>query len=151
MSSPHFRIEHAGNCLLCTLRGTWSLATDIQYLATLAEETKSKKGQAYILIADIRSWQPPEAELIEKVVSPLQFDSRNQQGEFWLEDEHTRADYIAQNLKPMKNASLIRSRSPSDLLTFVSENCVKETYQGVAKWLQNNNYLMNSESNDIFA
>ncbi|GEM_PF-182744 len=151
MSSPHFRIEHAGNCLLCTLRGKWSLAVDIQYLAALAEETKRKKGQAYFVIADIRTWQPPEAALLEKVVSPLQFDSRNQQGEFWLEDEYTRADYIAQNLKPMKNASLVRSRAASELLIFVRKNCLDSTYKGVAKWLQNNNYLLECELGDIYA
>ena len=64
-----FHIELFRNCMLVTLRGKWTMSTNIQYLGKLSESLKARQGKPFHLFVDMRGWQIPKSDnLLAKVI-----------------------------------------------------------------------------------
>ena len=129
MSTAPFRIEQFRNCIVVTLRGKWNMTTNIQYLATLSEILKTRKGRPFHLFVDMRSWQIPKSDTFNQIKAPLKLGRRNQLSEMWLEDETTDADHIAEKFFTLSSNKLsFKLQRTHDVTVFMThgKNCADE-------------------------
>jgi hypothetical protein len=113
-----FDIEIFQNCILVTLRGNWDMVTNVNYLGELADVLQDRRGKPFHLLVDMRSWSIPNTDISRRIKEPVQLDRRNQLSEFWLEDDKTDANHIAE--KFFENQPFIFNRT-NDVTTFLSD------------------------------
>ncbi|OJF70967.1 arginine decarboxylase [Alteromonas sp. V450] len=133
-----YNIEQFKNCILVTLRGNWTMATNIQYLAVMAEEINKRKGRPFHLIVDMRSWQIPTAKSFTQMKAAIKIDRRNQVSELWLEDDETNADHVAQKFFAETKFTLSRTKSVTDFIEQCAQKADDSVVQYVKIWLSNN-------------
>ena len=72
MSKQHYHIEEFHDVILVTLRGCWNLNTNIQYLATFGDILNARRGKAFYIIVDMRTWRVPHSESFARIKAPIQ-------------------------------------------------------------------------------
>tara|TARA_Y100000034_G_scaffold6266_1_gene6889 strand:- start:2378 stop:2797 length:420 start_codon:yes stop_codon:yes gene_type:complete len=133
-----YKIEQFKNCILVTLRGNWTMATNIEYLAVMAEEINKRKGRPFHLIVDMRSWQIPTAKTFTQMKAAIKIDRSNQVSELWLEDEDTKANHIAEKFFAETKFTLSRTKSITDFIEQCAQKADDNVVQYIKIWLTHN-------------
>ena len=135
MSKQHYHIEEFHDVILVTLRGCWNLNTNIQYLATFGDILNARRGKAFYIIVDMRTWRVPHSESFARIKAPIQIDRRNQKIEIWLEDDDTVADHIAAKFSNEQNFTLHRTKDLDSFIGQVDSVFEAETKAHIHEWL----------------
>ncbi|CAD5248273.1 conserved hypothetical protein [Alteromonas sp. 38] len=135
MSNQYYHIEVFQDLILVTLRGRWDMSTNIQYLATFADTLNARRGKAFHIIVDMRSWEVPDSEFFARMKAPIQIDRRNQKIEIWLEDDKTVADHIAAKFFNEQNFTLHRTKNQDSFIRQVDSVFSGETKAYILEWV----------------
>ncbi len=135
MSKQHYHIEVFQDLILVTLRGRWDMNTNIQYLAAFGDTLKARRGKAFHIIVDMRTWEVPNSVSFAKMKAPIQLDRRNQLSETWLEDGETVADHIAAKFINEQNFTLHRTKDHDSFMSRVDLVFDIETKAYVQDWV----------------
>ena len=138
MSKQHYHIDVFQDLILVTLRGRWDMNTNIQYLATFGDTLKARRGKAFHVIVDMRSWEVPHSESFARMKAPIHLDRRNQKIEIWLEDDNTVADHIAAKFFNEQNFTLHRTKDHNLFMTQVDSVFDNETKAYIQDWITAN-------------
>ncbi len=138
MLKQHYHIEVFQDLILVTLRGRWDMNTNIQYLAAFGDTLKARRGKAFHIIVDMRTWEVPNSVSFAKMKAPIQLDRRNQLSETWLEDGETVADHIAAKFFNEQNFTLHRTKDQDSFMTRVDVVFDTETKAYVQDWITAN-------------
>lgn len=134
-----FHIELFRNCMLVTLRGKWTMSTNIQYLGKLSESLKARQGKPFHLFVDMRGWQIPKSDNFNQIKSSITLDRRNQLSELWLENEETDAEHIAQKFFNSSSTklgfTLIRTHNVIDFITHCEDKADDVAMEYVRTWI----------------
>ncbi|MDO6566938.1 arginine decarboxylase [Alteromonas sp. 1_MG-2023] len=134
MSNKHYQIEVFKDVILVTLRGDWDMNTNIQYLAFFADTLKSRRGKAFHVLVDMRTWKVPDSVSFAKMKAPIQLDRRNQLSETWLEDGETVADHIANKFFNEQNFTLQRTKDIESFMQQVDSMFGAKTKAHIFDW-----------------
>ena len=135
MSKQHYHIEVFQDLILVTLRGRWDMNTNIQYLAAFGDTLKARRGKAFHIIVDMRTWEVPNSVSFAKMKAPIQLDRRNQLSETWLEDGETVVDHIAAKFFNEQNFTLHRTKDHDSFMSRVDLVFDIETKAYVQDWV----------------
>ncbi|MEC8233407.1 MAG: arginine decarboxylase [Pseudomonadota bacterium] len=114
------------------------MATNIEYLAVMAEEINKRKGRPFHLIVDMRSWQIPTAKTFTQMKAAIKIDRSNQVSELWLEDEDTKANQIAEKFFAETKFTLSRTKSITDFIEQCAQKADDNVVQYIKIWLTHN-------------
>ena len=140
ISTVPYEIRQVDNCYLVILRGKWNMSTNIQYLAQLSETLKSRKGRAFHLFVDMRTWQIPNSDIYNQIKAPMKLDRRNQLGELWLEDECNDYGNIAEKFLSEQKFVLERTNTVDAFLKSVAERAGKVAANDIKSWVENEEF-----------
>lgn len=135
MSDKHYQIEVLDDIVLVTLRGQWDMSTNIQYLAAFAEALNARRGKAFHIIVDMRTWVVPNTTLFTRIKAPIQIDRRNQRSEFWLEGPTSYVDHIAEKFAYEQNFQLLRNNDENAFLEHIEAAFSEDTTVRIVEWL----------------
>lgn len=130
-----FDIEIFQNCILVTLRGHWDMGTNVNYLGELSAVLQSRRGRAFHLFVDIRSWSSTKTDTVIRIKDSIHLDRRNQLSELWLEDETTDANHIAQRYFENQHFTFKRTNDVSTFLDYVCERVEPSVMAYVKSWI----------------
>lgn len=134
MSKQHYHIEVFQDLILVTLRGRWDMSTNIQYLAALGDTLNARRGRAFDIIVDMRTWEVLDSVAFARMKAPIQLDRRNQRSEVWLEDETTNAEHIAAKFFNEQNFKLKRTKNTGAFLKTIDPIFDDEAKAHIIEW-----------------
>jgi hypothetical protein len=135
MSNQYYHIEVFQDLVLVTLRGRWDMSTNIQYLAAFGDTLRARRGKAFHVLVDMRTWKVPNSVTFAKMKAPIHLDRRNQKIEIWLEDDDTVADHIAAKFFNEQNFTLHRTKDQDSFMTQVDVVFDIETKAYIQNWI----------------
>jgi hypothetical protein len=138
MSQQPYRIEILNNCICVTLRGHWDMATNIQYLSSLANTLNSRKGASFHLLVDMRTWGVSASAVSQRIKGHIHLDRRNQISEIWLQSKGVDVEHIADKFSGEQHFTLHRTSSVDSFLDKVEHVCGQDNKQAVVAWLKRN-------------
>lgn len=116
------------------------MATNILYLAQLAESLKRRRGRPFHLLVDMRTWQIPKSDSFNQMKAPIKLDRRNQLSEMWLENEDTDADHIADKFLTEQRFSLTRTKDQQTFLAHSKTLVDEVTMAYITSWIENDTF-----------
>jgi hypothetical protein len=87
LSSPSFRVETFDRLVYFQVRGTWTLAADLQWLTQTSEAMNKMRGSPWYLLADMRGWVLPKEVAFSSKRAKYNVDRRNEIAECWWVNE----------------------------------------------------------------
>lgn len=138
MASQYYHIEKFQDCILVTLRGSWNISTNIQYLSSLAEVLEARKGKKFRLLVDMRDWQVPSTPSAKRIKAAFHLDRRNQYAEIWLVNNATKSDDLEDKFFNHVSFSPKRAHTVKQFMDYVCNNDSNEQRAYILDWLERN-------------